>query len=113
MQQQHCDGIDNLFDSIFFRSCLTSLDCQEAWNLQVMQCMMGLYVQNMHILHVQSHHNMQSLQNMQQNIPVAQMTNPAILLQYFGAVATSQAASRETIQIIQNYSQSYPIVESS
>ena len=82
-----------------------------------MQCMMGLYVQNMHnmlhivhILHVQSHHNMQSLQNMQQNIPVAQMTNPAILLQYFGAVATSQAASCETIQ---NYSQSYPIVESS
>ena len=103
MQQQHCDGIDNLFGSTF-HSCLTSLDCQEAWNLQVMQCMMGLYV---HILHVQSHHNMQSLQNMQQNIPVAQMTNPAILLQYFGAVATSQAASRETIQ---NHSQSYAIL---
>ena len=64
--------------------------------------MMGLYVQNMQIV--------QSAQNMQQNIPVAQMTNPAILLQYFGAVATSQAASCETIQ---NYSQSYPIVESS
>ena len=67
-----------------------------------MQCMMGLYVQNMH--------NMQSVQNMQQNTPVTQMTNPAILLQYFGAVATSQAASREAIQ---NYSQSYPILGSS
>ena len=81
---------------------LSSLDCQEAWNLQVMQCMMGLYVQNMH--------SMQSVQNMQQNTPVTQMTNPAILLQYFGAVATSQAASREAIQ---NYSQSYPILGSS
>ena len=67
-----------------------------------MQCMMGLYVQNMH--------SMQSVQNMQQNTPVTQMTNPAILLQYFGAVATSQAASREAIQ---NYSQSYPILGSS
>ena len=47
---------------------------------------------------------------MQQNIPVTQMTNPAIWLQYFGAVATSQAASCETIQ---NYSQSYPILGSS
>ena len=101
MQQQHCDGIDNLFDSIF-RSCLASLDCQEAWNLQVMQCMMGFYIQNLQ--------NMQSVQNMQQNIPVAQMTNPAIWLQYFGAVATSQTASCETIQ---NYSQRYPILESS
>ena len=101
MQQQHCDGIDNLFGSTF-HSCLTSLDRQEAWNLQVMQCMIGFYLQSMQ--------NMQSVQNMQQNIPVAQMTNPAILLQYFGAVATSQAASCETIQ---NYSQSYPILESS
>ena len=52
----------------------TSLVCQEAWNLQVMQSLMGFYVQNMQ--------NMQSVQNMQQNIPVAQMTNPAIWLQY-------------------------------
>ena len=54
-----------------------------------MQCMMGFYKQNMQ--------NVQSVQNMQQNIP-AQMANPAIWLQYFCAVATSQAASRETIQ---------------
>ena len=67
-----------------------------------MQCMIGFYLPNMQ--------NMQSVQNMQQNIPVTQMTNPAIWLQYFGAVATSQAASCETIQ---NYSQSYPILESS
>ena len=98
MQQQHCDGIDNLFDSTF-RSCLTSLDRQEAWNLQVMQCMMGLYLNNMQ--------HVQSVQNMQQNIPAAQMPNPALWLQYFGAVATSQAASRETIQ---NHSQSYAIL---
>ena len=99
MQQQHCDGIDNLFDSIFFRSCLTSLDCQEAWNLQVIACMMGFYLNNMQ--------HVQSVQNMQQNIPAAQMPNPALWLQYFGAVATSQAASRETIQ---NHSQSYAIL---
>ena len=56
-----------------FRSCLVSLDDKEAWNLKVMQCMMGFYKQNMQTM--QNVHNMQ--QNMQQNIPVAQFTNPS------------------------------------
>jgi len=47
-----------------FRSCLMSLDDKEAWNLQVMHCMMSYWQQQL----------------MQQNVP--QFTNPAIWLQY-------------------------------
>ena len=99
-----------------FRSCLVSLDDKEAWNLQVMQCMMGFYKQNM-----QNVHNMQ--QNMQQNIPVAQFTNPSsqnricelgnrngllhvqscqLAAVFVVPVATSVVASRE---VFQNYGQ--------
>ena len=46
MQQQHRDGIDHLFDSTF-RSRRASFDCQEAWNLQVMQCMITYWHQQM------------------------------------------------------------------
>ena len=44
--QQHRDGIDHLFDSTF-RSCPASLDSQEAWNLQVMQCMISFWIQKL------------------------------------------------------------------
>mmetsp|Transcript_22445 Transcript_22445/g.49156 ORF Transcript_22445/g.49156 Transcript_22445/m.49156 type:complete len:401 (-) Transcript_22445:63-1265(-) len=46
---------------------------QEAWNLQVMQCMMGFYKQN--VQNVQQNMQQNMHQNMHQNMP-AQMTNP-------------------------------------
>lgn len=71
-----------------FRSRRTSFDCQEAWNLQVMQCMMGFYKQNMQ--NMQNVQNMQ--QNMHQNMP-AQMTNPAIWLQYLSGACSNFSSS--------------------
>jgi hypothetical protein len=53
-----------------------------------MQCMMGFYKQNMQ--NMQNVQNMQ--QNMHQNMP-AQMTNPAIWLQYLSGACSNFSSS--------------------